>query len=212
MNPKEIYYETTANTIIENLKKRQMEGFYCKTSEEAVVKACSFFQPGDTVSFGGSETLDECGMLPLLRGKDDITLFDRDTATSQEETEEIFRKVFSADCYFMSTNAITLEGELVNIDGRGNRLAALIFGPKQVIVMVGMNKVVSNLTDAYNRVKDIASPANCIRLHKKTPCVTTGHCGDCYSSDCICSQTVITRRSGQPGRIKIILIGESLGY
>jgi len=212
MNPKEIYYETTANTIIKNLKKRQMEGFYCKTSKEAVTKACSFFQPGDTVSFGGSETLNECGMLSLLREKDDITLFDRATAASPDETEEIFRKAFSVDCYFMSTNAITLEGELVNIDGRGNRVAALVFGPKYVIVMAGMNKVVPNLTDAYNRVKNIASPPNCIRLNKKTPCAATGHCGDCYSPDCICSQTVITRRSGLPDRIKIILIGEELGY
>lgn len=212
MNPKEIYYEATANTIIENLKKRQMEGFYCKTSKEAVKKACSFFQPGDTVSFGGSETLNECGMLPLLRERDDITLLDRAAAASKEETEEIFRKVFSADCYFMSTNAITLEGELVNIDGRGNRVSALIFGPQYVVVMAGMNKVVSNLTDAYNRVKNFASPPNCIRLGLKTPCTSTGYCNDCHAPDCICSQTVITRRSMLPNRIKIILIGEELGY
>ena len=112
----------------------------------------------------------------------------------------------------MSTNAITLEGELVNIDGHGNRVAALIWGPKQVIILAGMNKVCPTVEDAYRRVKNIASPANAIRLNKKTPCAQTGACGDCYSPDCICSHTVVTRRCGTPGRIKIILIGGDLGY
>ena len=112
----------------------------------------------------------------------------------------------------MSTNAITTDGQLVNIDGTGNRVAALIWGPKQVIVLAGMNKVCPTLEDAYRRVKNIASPPNCIRLNRKTPCAATGICGDCLSPDCICSQTVLTRRSGIPGRIKVILIGEQLGY
>lgn len=212
MNPKEIYYETTANTIIHNLKKRQMEGYYCKTSKEAVELACSFLSPDSTVSFGGSMTLAETGLLSLLRERDDIHLLDRSTAQVPEEVQEIYAKTFTADTYFMSTNAITLEGELVNIDGNGNRVAALIWGPKQVIILAGMNKVSSTLEDAYRRVKDIAAPPNCIRLNKKTPCASTGSCGNCYSPDCICSQTVITRRSGTPGRIKVILIGEALGY
>lgn len=212
MNPKEIYYETTANTIIHNLKKRQMEGYYCKTSKEAVELACSFLTPDSTVSFGGSMTLAETGLLSLLRERDDIHLLDRSTAQVPEEVQEIYAKTFTADTYFMSTNAITLEGELVNIDGNGNRVAALIWGPKQVIILAGMNKVSSTLEDAYRRVKDIAAPPNCIRLNKKTPCASTGSCGNCYSPDCICSQTVITRRSGTPGRIKVILIGEALGY
>lgn len=212
MNPKEIYYETTANTIIHNLKKRQMEGYYCKTSKEAVELACSFLTPDSTVSFGGSMTLTETGLLSLLREGDDIHLLDRSTAQGPEEVQEIYAKTFTADTYFMSTNAITLEGELVNIDGNGNRVAALIWGPKQVIILAGMNKVSSTLEDAYRRVKDIAAPPNCIRLNKKTPCASTGSCGNCYSPDCICSQTVITRRSGTPGRIKVILIGEALGY
>lgn len=212
MNPKEIYYETTANTIIENLKKRRMEGYYCKTVKEAVETACSFLTPNSTVTFGGSQTLEETGLLPLLREKKDIYLLDRAAASGPAEVQEIYAKAFTADTYFMSTNAITLKGELVNIDGNGNRVAALIWGPKQVIILAGMNKVCSTVEDAYRRVKNVASPANCIRLNKKTPCAATGACGDCYGPDCICSQTVITRRSGTPGRIKVILIGEELGY
>ncbi len=212
MNPKETYYETTANTIIQNMKKRQMEGYYCPTSADAVVLACSFLAKDSVVSFGGSMTLEETGLLPLLREKEDIKLLDRAAAASPEEVQQIYARAFTADAYFMSTNAITLEGELINIDGNGNRVAALIWGPKQVVILAGMNKVCSTLDDAYRRVKNIASPANTIRLHKKTPCAQTGVCGDCYSPDCICSQTVITRRSGTPGRIKVILIGEVLGY
>lgn len=212
MNPKKTYYETTAHTIIQNLKKRQIEGHYCDSSDEAAALACSFLSPGFTVSFGGSMTLEETGLLPLLRQKEDIRLLDRAAATSPEEVQKIYTQTFTADAYFMSTNAITLEGELVNIDGNGNRVAALIWGPKQAIILAGMNKVCASLEDAYRRVKNIAAPPNCIRLNRQTPCAAVGSCGDCYSPDCICSQTVITRRSGIPGRIKVILIGEVLGY
>ena len=212
MNPKETYYEICANTLIEKLKKRRMEGFYCKTKEEAAALALSFLKEGDTVSFGGSMTLAETGLLDRLRKKTDIRLLDRSTAQNPQEVEEIYAATFRSDAYFMSTNAITLDGELVNTDGSGNRVAALIWGPKQVIVLAGMNKVCSTREDAYRRIKDIATPPNCIRLNKKTPCAATGSCGDCYGDDCICSQTVITRRSGIPGRIKVILIGETLGY
>ena len=211
MTPKETYYETTANTIIKNLKKRQMEGYYCKNSEEAVELACSFLEKDSVVAFGGSMTLEETGMLPTLRAKADIRLLDR-TAVPPKQVRDIYAEAFNADAYFMSTNAITLEGELVNIDGHGNRVAALIWGPKQVIILAGMNKVCPTVEDAYRRVKNIASPANAIRLNKKTPCAQTGACGDCYSPDCICSHTVVTRRCGTPGRIKIILIGGDLGY
>lgn len=212
MSPKETYYETTAATIIRQLEKRQMEGYYCKTSKEAVTLAASFLPPNATAAFGGSMTLEETGMLAFLREKEDLTLFDRSKAKSPEEVPEIYAKAFTADAYFMSTNAITTDGQLVNIDGTGNRVAALIWGPKQVIVLGGMNKVCPTLEDAYRRVKNIASPPNCIRLNRKTPCAATGICGDCLSPDCICSQTVLTRRSGIPGRIKVILIGEQLGY
>lgn len=212
MNPKQMHYETLANTLIKNLEKRRMEACYCATVEEAEKKAFSYLTDGCTVSFGGSMTLEDMGMLTALRHDPHIRLIDRATATSPEETKKMFHDALSADFYFMSTNAITADGELVNIDGNGNRVAALIYGPENVIVMVGMNKVAANVEEAISRVHNTATPMNCKRLNKNTPCAATGVCSDCLSPDCICNQVVITRRSGIEGRIKVILIGEELGY
>lgn len=212
MNPINTYYETLANTVIKNLEKRQIEGYYCPTSADAVAKALSFVSEGSTVSFGGSVTLSETGMLDALRNLSSVTLLDRDSAPDRAAVEEIFRKSFFADTYFMSSNAITSDGELVNIDGNGNRVAALVFGPKEVIILAGMNKIVPSVEEAVSRVHHTATPLNCIRLNKKTPCTSAGVCADCLSPDCICNQVVITRRSGVKGRIKVLLIGETLGY
>ncbi len=212
MTVKEQYHETLAKTIIDNLSKRQMEGYYCATAEDACKKALTLVQPGSTVSFGGSMTLEETGILSALRERDDITLFDRAKAASLEETKEIYHKALGADFFFMSTNAITTDGKLINIDGNGNRVAALIYGPEQVIIVAGLNKVVSDEKEGIRRVRNCATPPNCIRLNKKTPCAATGTCTDCLSPDCICNQIVITRRSGNPNRIKVILVGEDLGY
>lgn len=212
MNPKQMHYETLANTVIKNLAKRRMEGCYCATVEEAEKKAFSYLTDGCTVSFGGSMTLEETGMLTALRHDPNIRLIDRATAKTPEEVRQVYHDALSADFYFMSTNAITVDGELVNIDGTGNRLAALIYGPENVIVMVGMNKVAANVDEALSRVHLTAAPMNCRRLSKKTPCAATGVCADCLSPDCICSQTVITRRSHIENRIKVILIGEEFGY
>lgn len=212
MSSKHIYYRTQAETVIKNLKKRNMDGFYCATANEAREKALSLIATGETVSFGGSVTIEECGILDALRGREDITLYDRATAKSAEEMGEIFRQTFSADSYLMSANAITLDGELVNIDGNGNRVAALIFGPRQVIVVAGMNKIVATEEDAVHRARNMAAPPNCIRLNKNTPCAATGKCADCMGSESICCHTVVTRRSRDAGRIKVILVGEELGY
>ncbi len=212
MTIKQQYYKTTADTIIKRLSARQMEGFYCATKEEACEKALSFLKEGESASFGGSMTLEESGILAVLRARTDITLLDRATGKNPEEVAKIMHEALSCDTYFMSTNAITTEGELVNIDGNGNRVAALIYGPKQVVIVAGMNKIVSDVTSAVSRVRNSATPPNCIRLNKNTPCASTGVCADCLSPDCICNQIVVTRRSGNPDRIKVILVGEELGY
>lgn len=212
MTPEKTHYQKLAETVIKNLKKRQMDGCYCETIEEAEKEVFSCLTAACTVSFGGSMTLEEMGLLTALRHDPNITLIDRATAKSPEETKKMYHDALSADYYFMSTNAITTDGELVNIDGTGNRVAALIYGPEHVIILAGMNKVVPTLDDAIHRVHNTASPINCQRLNKNTPCAATGACADCLSPDCICNQTVITRRSGVPGRIKVILIGEALGY
>ena len=208
----EQHHELVAKKVIENLKKRHMTGYYCKTPEEAVSLASSLIEKGSSVTRGGTMTISEIGMMDALRSREDLTLLDRSTAQNQEEVEKIYRQVFSADSYIMSTNAITLDGELLNIDGTGNRVAALIYGPKQVIILAGMNKVCKDLEEAMTRVRNIASPPNCIRLNKKTPCAVTGVCGNCLSEDCICNQIVTTRNSRDPERIKVILIEGSWGY
>ena len=212
MNPRQMHYETLAGTIIKNLARRRMEGYYCATVEDAEKMAFSFLTPGCTVSFGGSMTLEETGMLTALRHDPSIHLIDRSTAKTPDETKKMYHDALFSDVYFMSTNAITTGGELVNIDGTGNRVAALIYGPETVVILAGMNKIAANVDEALSRVHNVATAQNCIRLGKNTPCSATGVCSDCLSPDCICNQVVITRRSGIEGRIKVILIGEELGY
>ena len=209
--PKQKYYENVANTIIKNLSKRQIEGYYCKDKESAVKKALELIPKKASVSWGGSMTLTETGLMDAIKNGD-YKLIDRDTATNLEEQRKVYGEICMSDVFLMSTNAITLDGELINIDGRGNRVAFLCYGPQNVVVLAGMNKVVTDVESGVKRVRDIASPPNTVRLNKKTPCAITGKCEDCYSPDCICGQIVVTRRSGVPNRIKIILIGEELGY
>lgn len=211
MTPMKQFHRQQGNTIMQNLKRRNMSAYYCDTSVEAVELASSLIEEHSTVSYGGSMTIVESGMMNKLK-EGNYKLLDRNAATTPEEIRSIYLKSFDADTYLMSANAISLDGQLVNIDGRGNRVAALIYGPKQVIVMIGMNKVESTLEDAINRVQNFAAPANTQRLNRQTPCRKTGFCHDCQSDDCICCNTVITRRSGEEGRIKVILVGEVLGF
>lgn len=188
-----------------------MEGYYFDTSGECVSHILSMIPEGSSVSWGGSMTFEETGMKKALSGGS-YTLIDRMSAKTLEERRQVYAQTVMADYYFMSTNAITLDGELINIDGNGNRLACLMQGPSNVMILTGLNKVSSDIESGFLRVKDTASPANTVRLNKNTPCSHTGRCGNCFSPDCICSHTVITRRSGTPGRIKIFLINEDLGY
>lgn len=204
------YKETLSKEIIKNLEKRNMEGFYVKTKEEARSLALSFVKDEEISSWGGSMTLEETGILDEL--KKNFTCLDRDTTTSIEEKHRLYAEAMLVDNYFMSTNAITTDGELINIDGYGNRIAALIFGPKKVIVVCSINKVCHTTDEGIKRARNIAGPMNAIRLKRKTPCVKTGTCHDCLSPECICSQMVITRRSSIKDRIKVILVGENIGY
>lgn len=211
MNFKKEYYKNLANTVLKGFEKRFMEGYYCDSSEEAKKLALSLVSEGSTVSFGGSVTLDETGILTELRAREDITLFDRATATTPEENKKIMHEALSCNYYFMSSNAITTDGELVNIDGNGNRVAALIYGPENVIIIAGMNKIVRNVEEGISRTRNVAAPPNCIRLNKNTPCAANGVCGNCLK-ETICDQIVITRASRVPNRIKVILVGEELGF
>ena len=211
MLPKEIANQNLANTIIKNMAKKNLEGYYCATSAEAVKKALSLMPEGSSVTWGGSMTLTECGLMEALKTAN-YELIDRDTAKTPEETRLMYAKQVMADYYLMSSNAITIDGELVNIDGRANRISCLCWGPQNVIIIAGMNKVCTDVDSAIKRVRNFAAPPNCVRLNKNTPCSQTGKCGDCYSQESICSQVLVTRRSSTPNRIKIILVGEELGY
>lgn len=204
-------FARTAQSIIKELEKRNMEGFFCETSKDAVEKVLSLLPDGATISWGGSETIKECGLMDAIRNGN-YTLLDRANVQGEEEYREFFSQVVKADAFLMSTNAITENGELVNIDGASNRLACLLHGPKNVFVIVGMNKLTSDVSAAIGRIRNVACPANTLRLNRNTPCALTGKCGNCFSPDSICSQIVVTRRSSQPKRIKVILVAEHLGY
>ena len=211
MTPKQKYYENAAATVIKNMGKRQMQGFYCPDRAAAVQKALELIPAGSAVGWGGSVTLAETGLMDALKAGS-YTLLDRAAAKTPEAVRANYEKMFNADYFLMSANAITLDGELINLDCNGNRVASLCFGPKNVLILAGMNKLVSDVESGVRRVRDLAAPPNTVRLNRNTPCAVTGRCGDCYSPDCICGQLVITRRSSDPDRIKVLLIGEELGY
>lgn len=211
MTPKQQYHKNLADTVIKNLKARDMDGYYCLTKQEALDKALSFLHDDAVVSWGGSMSLGEIGLLEALK-KGPYNVLDRSTATTNEESLELQRKAFFSDFYFLSTNAITMDGILYNIDGTGNRVAAMIYGPKEVIIIAGINKVCLDEEEALKRISNVAAPINTLRLNKNTPCTTLGKCAQCLTPDTICSHTVITRNSKPAGRIKVILVEETLGY
>ena len=211
MLPKNQHYQNTAKTIINNLEKRQMKGWYCEDRAAAIKKVLELVPNHASVTWGGTMTMEECGLMDALK-EENYTLIDYFSAKTPQEKKELYAKAVCADYFFMSTNAITLDGELVNVDGAGNRVACLCNGPDHVIILAGMHKVAVTLEEAHDRVRNTAAPINALRLNKKTPCSVTGRCSQCQSPDCICSQVVVTRRSHIPGRIQVILIGEELGY
>ena len=211
MDPKKIGYENLAKTIIKKLEVRGMAGYYCDKKEDALAKALELMEKGSSITWGGSETLKEIGIFEAIRNGD-YELYDRDTAVTPEEKRAFYGKAVTADYFLMSTNAITHDGQLVNIDGTGNRVACLIHGPQNVIVIAGMNKVAKDVEAAIERAHDRAAVPNAVRLNQNTGCREFGKCIDCLKEDCICCHTVVTRMSRVKNRIKVILVGEELGY
>ena len=197
-------------TLVKNFNARFFEAYYCATKEEAADKALSLIEEGSCVSWGGGMSLFECGLIDKLKAGN-YNLLDR-AAVPVEKKEEVYRQAFYCDTYLMSANAVSQTGELVNIDGTGNRLAAMCFGPKQIIVVAGLNKVAPDLDSAMKRARNTASPINTQRFGLNTPCTKTGACANCTSPDCICAQILTTRFSRPHGRIKIVFCGEDLGY
>lgn len=213
----------TIKRTIENLQKNNMECFYAENKLKAREIALSLISKGDSIGVGGSVTLNELDLLTDFRNGE-YHFLDRYATNTPEEVAQVFRDSFSADAYFTSSNAVTENGELYNVDGNGNRVAALIHGPKRIIVIVGKNKIVKDLNEAVLRVKSIAAPLNCKRLNRTTPCGITGKCisikegnaeipsAGCNSSQRICRHYVTTAMQGNPDRIKVIIVNENLGY
>ena len=204
---------------LDNLKKNNIAAYFAETSAEAVKLVESMLSEGETISCGGSVTLFESGVFALMQsGK--YNFLDRSKAKNPEETAEIYRKSFYADTYLTSSNALTEEGELVNVDGNCNRISAITFGPKSVIVVVGVNKIVKNVEEGFKRVKEIAAPLNTKRLGCNTPCAKLGHCikadrpipEGCDSPERICVNYLVSGRQRVKDRVKVIICNESLGY
>lgn len=205
-------FEQLSTTLINRMKARRIDAQYCASAKEAKEEILKQIPDGKSVTWGGSQTLIDAGILDAVKGAGRFNVIDRDTAKTPEEKKQMLARQVIADYFLMSTNAITLDGQLVNIDGRGNRTAFLICGPDHVFVVCGRNKVETDVESAVKRVRNIATPANTRRLHLDTPCTKTGCCMDCLDHS-ICNQIVITRAcSGPAGRIKVFLVNEDLGY
>ncbi len=205
-------YDLAGQTTVEALKKRHFDAYYVETKEEAEALLWTLIPSEHSVGWGGSDTVQSLDLPQKLRDRG-YTVIDRDTAKSPEERQDIMRQALHSDTFLMSANAISSDGQMVNIDGNGNRIAALMFGPKSVIVLAGMNKVVKTLDDAIHKVRHFTAPlrTQCFD-YAKTPCKVTGTCHDCASPDCSCAQMAITRMGRPAKRIKFILIGEDIGF
>lgn len=213
MTPKEKRNALLAEKLVGNLKQRHYEAFFCPTAQEAVEKITGMIPEGSSVTWGGSMTIRDMGLTKALHNKEGLDIWDRDLAQSREEAQEIYRRAFYADYYLSSVNAMSEDGEIVNIDGNGNRVAAITFGPKRVILVVGINKVAQNLDAAISRARSLAAPVNMMRFaNLNTPCKNDGMCHDCKSPDSICNYIQIMRNSHPVGRHIVVIVGEELGY
>lgn len=204
--------EERIKNVMIKLEKNNMEGYYVEDEKELINTISKIVKEGETVAVGGSTTLSETGVIDYLRsGKYNFLDRYKDGLTGAE-IKAIFKKSFFADTYFTSSNAITEAGELYNVDGNGNRVAAMLFGPEKVIVVAGVNKVVKDVEEAIERNKKISAPLNAKRLNKKTPCAKLGYCINCNSEERICNEYTLIKRQGQKGRIKVIFVNKEVGY
>lgn len=211
MNVREKRNEVLGARVVKALESRNMEAYYVKTKEEALEKALELIPEGSTISWGGTMSAQEIGLTQALKDGEYV-VYDRETVGTREEKEEIAHKALSCDFFLGSTNAISEDGVMVNIDGNANRVAAYAYGPKNVLLIVGMNKVVKTEADAMSRAKNEAAPINAQRFGIDMPCVKNGSCFDCKKPECICCQILITRYSRVAKRTKVILVDENLGF
>lgn len=212
----ENYYQKTSFSlkmpaILESLKHKNIEGYYFETCDEMTKDILSRIPENSTVSWGGSLSIEESGLIDALQ-QGPYRLLDRESARNTEEKKSFYGQVVQSDFYLTGTNAITYGGELINTDGIGNRLACMMYGPGQVFFVVGANKFVSSIEEGIHRIENIAAPANARRLHRNTPCAKTGRCMHCHAAECLCCYTSVIRHNRFPGRIRVFIVAETLGF
>lgn len=207
-----IYSEKDISTFIKQLEKNNMAGFYVRDKKELLVLLKKFIPDGTTVGCGASVTLEQTGVFDFIR-EQNLTFLDKFLPSlSQEEKKELYRKNFSADIFLTGANAVTMDGKIFNIDGNGSRVAPMIYGPDQVIVVIGVNKIVEDVEAAIERTRQIAAPLDAKRLGKGTPCVKLNRCIDCKHKERICNDFVLITGQFVKDRIKVIIVNEELGY
>ena len=211
MTPQEERNQRLAQTLIRNLHRRHIEAFYCPTGAEAVQKVSELIPDGSSVTWGGTMTVRDLAIPDLLRSRGTLEVLDRDMVETPDEKQAMYLRAFSTDVYLTSANAISEDGVIVNIDGNGNRVAAITWGPKKVIFVVGLNKVAQTVEAALSRARGTASPVNAARFDIKTPCQQDGVCHNSNSPESICNYVHFLRNSPR-GRHVVVLVGESLGY
>lgn len=212
LEPEKVRNRKIGEQLVRALENRNMEAQFCETKEDALKAALALIPEGSKVSWGGVQSAHQIGLIEALKNGN-YQVFDREGAPDQETKREIEKQVFTdCDYFLVSANGMSENGVMVNVDGNSNRVSALAYGPKHVLVIVGMNKVVHTEEDAYRRAKYVASPINAQRFGLDTPCAKTGKCMDCQHEQCICCEILITRYSRHTGRIKVILVNEDLGF
>jgi hypothetical protein len=205
------FREKQAERTIQALKKNNFEGLYVSDSKAALEEVMKRIPDGASVGIGGSVTLAQIGLLDALKNRKIQLIWPQQQTKSDEERLELFRKCFSTDVFLSSTNAVTEDGRLYNVDATGNRVGAMFIGPKKTIIVCGVNKIVKDLEAAEKRVREWTAPQNAKRLGKKTPCVETGVCSDCSSPDRICNIYVSLAKKPVRTEVVVILVGENLG-
>ena len=212
MTPLEIGNRLLGDKLAKNLRRRNMEAHYCATAAEAVAKVLELIPDGSSVTWGGSMTVRDMGLPQALRERGTLNVLDRDLVEDPAEKQQMYLRAFTADVYLSSANALSEDGVIVNIDGNGNRVAAITWGPKKVIFIIGLNKVAPTVMDAVARARGTASPINSQRFDIDTPCRIDGVCHNCNSPESICSYIHLLRNSRGGNRHIVVLVGDPLGY
>ena len=206
-----MYYDKRGEALVKALQKRHFEAYYCATKEDALKQVMALIPEGSVVGWGGAVSASQVGVQAAVHAGN-YTDIDRDLVSDMAEKTRLMRECFNADYFITGANALSLDGQMVNIDGNGNRVGMIVYGPRNIIVVAGMNKVCATLEDAVKRARTVAAPMNQQRFGLPNPCTCTGVCADCLTETSICNQILITRNCKPAGRIKFVLVGEELGF